>query len=166
MEVEAASTGAAAVPHFPPVEAGAADGVVVEVRKIRVPPNRYTPLKENWQHIMHPIVTHMKLQIRMNTRTRCVELKSSEHTADIASLQKSADFVQAFMMGFEVQDAVALLRIDDLFIDTFEVTDVKRLRGDHLSRAIGRIATVVGHVFDKPLEGFQSGPNPCLGVEQ
>jgi RNA-binding protein PNO1 len=138
MEVDGSSD-AGAAPHYPPAEATTAGGTA-EVRKIRVPPNRYTPLKANWQHIMHPIVTHMKLQIRMNTRTRCVELKSSEHTEDIASLQKSADFVQAFMMGFEVQDAVALLRIDDLFVDTFEVCDVKRLRGDHLSRAIGRIA--------------------------
>ena len=86
----------------------------------------------------------MKLQIRMNTRKRCVEIKTSEHTADIGALQKAADFVQAFLMGFEVQDAVALLRLDDLYVDSFTVHDVKRLHGDHLSRAIGRIAGMNG----------------------
>jgi RNA-binding protein PNO1 len=82
----------------------------------------------------------MKLQVRFNTKTRNVELKTSEHTEDIAALQRGTDFVRAFLLGFDLNDAMALLRLDDLFIDTFEIEDVKMLKGDHLSRAIGRIA--------------------------
>jgi RNA-binding protein PNO1 len=89
---------------------------------------------------MKPIVEHLKLQVRYNTKTKCVELKTSSETVDAGACQKAADFVAAFCMGFELQDAVALLRLDDLYVDSFEVKDVKTLHGDHLSRAIGRIA--------------------------
>lgn len=76
----------------------------------------------------------------MNLKDRAVELRSSKHTTDVGALQKGADFIRAFSLGFDVDDAIALLRLDDLYIETFEVKDVKTLNGDHLSRAIGRIA--------------------------
>ena len=66
-------------------------------------------------------------------------MKSSEQTEDPGAIQKGQDFIEAFFMGFELQDAVALLRLEDLYIDSFKVTEVKMLAGDHLSRAIGRI---------------------------
>ncbi|XP_066592175.1 RNA-binding protein pno1 [Prorops nasuta] len=111
-----------------------------EHRKVPVPAHRYTPLKENWMKIFTPIVEHLQLQIRFNLKTRNVELRTSAETPDISYLQKGADFVKAFIYGFEVEDALALLRLDDLFVETFEIQDVKPLKGDHLSRAIGRLA--------------------------
>eukprot|EP01135_Chromosphaera_perkinsii_P001072 Nk52_evm22s158 gene=Nk52_evmTU22s158 len=112
----------------------------VEGRRIAVPAHRFTPLKEHWMELYSPLVEHMKLQVRMNLKTRHVELKTSDFTTDTGALQRGADFVKAFMLGFEVNDALALLRLDDLYIDSFDVTDVKPLKGDHLSRAIGRVA--------------------------
>lgn len=111
-----------------------------EYRRIRCPAHRYTPLRENWEHILTPLVEYLRLQVRFNTKTRSVEMKTSPHTAESGALQKGADFVSAYMLGFEVQDAVALLRLDDLYLESFQVTDVKILRGDHLSRAVGRVA--------------------------
>ena len=75
----------------------------------------------------------------MNLHARAVELRSTPETQR-GALQKSTDFVKAFMLGFAVADAIALLRLDDLYLDSFDVTDVKPLSGDHLARAIGRVA--------------------------
>lgn len=116
----------------------------VNVRKLAVPAHRYTPLKENWLKIFTPIVEHLMLQVRFNTKTRNVEIKVGPETQDIANLQKAADFVKAFIYGFEVEDALALLRLDDLFVESFEIKDVKTLNGDHLGRAIGRLAGKAG----------------------
>ena len=110
-----------------------------QFRRIRIPAHRYTPLQKEWQNILAPLVEHMHLAVRFNPKSRSVEMKTGPET-EPGALAKGADFVAAFAMGFEVQDAVALLRLDDLFVDSFEVCDVKRLSGDHLSRAIGRIA--------------------------
>lgn len=112
----------------------------VETRKVPVPPHRMTPLKASWPKIYPPLVEHLKLQVRMNIKNRAVELRTSKFTTDPGALQKGEDFVKAFTLGFDVDDAIALLRLDDLYIETFEIKDVKTLNGEHLSRAIGRIA--------------------------
>jgi len=111
-----------------------------EKRRIPVPPHRLTPLRNNWEKIVTTVVENMKLQIRMNTKKKCIEIKASEYTEDKNSVQKCADFLKAFMLGFDLNDAIAMLRLDDLYIESFEIKDVKNLQGDHLSRCIGRIS--------------------------
>ena len=91
--------------------------------RVPVPTNRYTPVKENWKAIYTPVVENMKLQIRMNTKLRCIELQSTPDTVEAGSLQKAADFVRAFVLGFEVKDALAMLRMEDLYIESFRVED-------------------------------------------
>nr|SVE70672.1 EOG090X0D0V [Daphnia similis]SVE71932.1 EOG090X0D0V [Daphnia similis] len=128
------------LPAFPPVKREKLDSAV-EIRKIAVPAHRYSPLKENWMKLFTPIVEHLHLQIRFNLKNRQVEIRTCRDTKDIANVQKAADFVKAFICGFEVEDALALIRLDDLFVDSFEIKDVKSsLKGDHLNRAIGRLA--------------------------
>jgi len=126
-------------PKFPPAK-NTGDLHVSETRKVPIPPHRMTPLKTSWPKIYPPLVEHLMLQVRMNVKSRAVELRTSKYTEDIGALQKGEDFVKAFSLGFDVDDAIALLRLDDLYIETFEIKDVKTLNGEHLGRAIGRIA--------------------------
>ena len=46
-----------------------------ELRRIPVPPHRMAPLRKNWEKIVTTVVENMKMQIRMNTKKKCVELK-------------------------------------------------------------------------------------------
>lgn len=152
-------------PRFAPASQSTTDNAVrIEHRKVPIPPHRMTPLKAAWPKIYPPLVEHLKLQCRMNMKSKAVELRTSKVTTDTGAIQKGADFVKAFALGFDVDDAIALLRLDDLYIESkffflsrirsvgrkggvliksctaFEIKDVKTLQGDHLARAIGRIA--------------------------
>lgn len=142
MEVEEKISEKTDIPVFQPLSAKEArsSSSADMYRKVPIPPHRQTPLKQHWMKIFSPIVEQMLLQVRYNTKTKSVEIKTSEETQDISYLQKAADFVQAFAYGFEVEDALALLRLDDLYMESFEIKDVKTLHGEHLARAIGRIA--------------------------
>ena len=128
-------------PHFTPIiNTTSPTALRIQSRKVPIPPHRMTPLKTSWPKIYPPLVEHLKLQVRMNIKSKAVELRTSKHTTDAGALQKGEDFVKAFTLGFDVDDAIALLRLDDLYIETFEIKDVKTLQGEHLGRAIGRIA--------------------------
>ncbi|PSR75385.1 hypothetical protein PHLCEN_2v9143 [Hermanssonia centrifuga] len=131
----------ASAPLFPELPASAQRSTLkAETRRIPIPPHRMTPLKKDWVNIFGPLTEMLGLQVRMNVPRRSVEIRTSKHTKEVGALQKGADFVKSFALGFDVNDAIALLRMDDLYLDSFEIKDVKTLHGDHLSRAIGRIA--------------------------
>eukprot|EP00798_Chlamydomonas_sp_ICE-L_P010207 gene10207-8123_t len=126
-------------PAFSALTAGEA-GQKIEFRRIPVPQHRMTPLKTAWMQLYKPITENLKLDMRMNLKTKKVEIKTTNETPNADVVQKAADFVHAYILGFEVRDAIALLRLDDLYVECFEIKDVKTLRGEHLSRAIGRLA--------------------------
>ncbi|KAG5467485.1 hypothetical protein CUR178_01128 [Leishmania enriettii] len=134
-----------------PVAMTAAASFVRETRSIKIPHHRFPPLKKVWMEVYTPIVEQCRLEIRMNLKTRCVDLRTSppkstvEGDQSVAAskvmLQKAEDFVKAVIAGFDVRDAVALLRMDDVYIEGFEIKDVRaNLQGDNLSRCIGRIS--------------------------
>ncbi|KAG1762489.1 hypothetical protein EDD22DRAFT_891759 [Suillus occidentalis] len=132
---------ASSAPAFPALPASATQSALKsETRRIPIPPHRMTPIKKDWINIFSPLTEILGLQVRMNVQRRCLEIRTSKATTEIGALQKGADFVKAYALGFDVNDAIALLRMDDLYLDSFEIKDVKTLHGDHLSRAIGRIA--------------------------
>ena len=110
-------------PKFPPAK-DVEQTQLAETRKVLIPPHRMTPLKTSWPKIYPPLVEHLKLQVRMNIKSRAVELRTSKYTTDSGALQKGEDFVKAFSLGFDVDDAIALLRLDDLYIETFEIKEL------------------------------------------
>lgn len=111
---------ASAAPVFPPLAANADKTTLKsETRRIPIPPHRMTPLKKDWVNIFGPLTEILALQVRMNVQRRCVEARvrispncrqdldfndqqTSKHTKDIGALQKGADFVKAYALGFDV----------------------------------------------------------------
>merc|ERR1712113_664365 len=110
-----------------------------EIRQIYVPYNRFKSLKDHWIELKKPIVENMRLEIKINFKTRNIKIKKKVQTKDARALQRAFDFVDAFIKGFKIKDAIAILRIDDLYVYCFEIKDLKTLKGQHLNRAIGRL---------------------------
>lgn len=88
-------------------------------------------MKQNWLKLFTPIVEHLELQMRFNVDSRCVEIRTLPTTKDKISIQKAADFVKAFILGFEVEDALALIRLDEMFLESFEIQDGKLSLSPH-----------------------------------
>ena len=105
-------------PKFPPAK-DVEKSLKGEKRKILIPTHRLTGVKTNWSKIYPPLVEHLKLQVRMNISARAVEMRTSQYTVDPGALQRGEDFVRAFCLGFDLEDAIAMLRLDDLYIETY-----------------------------------------------
>ena len=74
----------------------------LEYRRVMIPTNRLKPLKENWPTIIKALVEHMKIEVKMNTKTKCVEMRNSDKTENPSALQKSEEFLKAFVTGFDL----------------------------------------------------------------
>jgi len=116
----------------------------IRFRRIKIPKHRFSPLRHKWPEIVEPLVKQLKLQVRCLPKKRTVEMRTSKHTTVPNAIDRGMLFLKAFLLGFELRDAMAILRLNNLYIDTVDISVIRRLKGDHLSRAIGRIAGVDG----------------------
>lgn len=48
------------------------------MHSVIVPPNRLTPLKNNWEKICETVVKNMKLQIRLNLKKKTIDIRECE----------------------------------------------------------------------------------------
>lgn len=122
IDTDGAAPSQSAAPAFPPLPASAQRSTLKsETRRIPIPPHRMTPLKKDWVNIFSPLTEMLQLQVRMNVQRKSVEIrvsadslrqceklrlnaleKTSKHTKDIGAIQKGADFVKAYALGFDV----------------------------------------------------------------
>jgi len=119
-----------------------------QFRSINVPGYRMIHIRRLWKDICEPIVKQLKIDIRMNSKKNLVQLRASSLTEMDSAIQKAADFVRATVLGFEIKDSIALIRLDDIYLETFDIRDVKffKKKSDHWMRAIGRIAGQYGKI--------------------
>lgn len=120
--------------------------LLCEIQKVPVPASKLAGLKAHWVEVIKPVVELAKLQIRMNVGKKTIEVRASPTTEDLTMLPKSVEYLKAYVAGFSIVDSEALLRLDDMFLESFEISDVKRLQGGHLDRAIGRVIGSDGKV--------------------
>ena len=115
------AAGTSSLPSFPPLSESAQQTSLAkksETRRIPIPPHRMTPLKKDWVSVFGPLTELLGLQVRMNVQRRCVEIRvsvslvrgrqalnisqTSRQTKEIGALQKGADFVKAYALGFDI----------------------------------------------------------------
>ena len=87
------------------------------------------------------MINQLKIEFRYNTKFHIIEIRNGPQTNDVRALQKANDFFDAYMKGFRLEDSLALIQLDDIFLTSFDILQVRQVLHDNsLSRAIGRIA--------------------------
>ncbi|CAH8641636.1 unnamed protein product [Dicrocoelium dendriticum] len=122
---------------------------MTEVRTLIVPTSRRTPIRTVWAAMVEVLTKQLKLMVCLSTQGRAwkIFMKPSSETKDPLHLQKGYDFVSAFLRGFKYEDALAVVRIDGIYVESFHIMDVKQtLKGDHMARAVGRICGAKGRI--------------------
>lgn len=109
------------------------------MRSIDIPKHRIRRIRENWIKIYTSIVEYARLQIRYNPENGCVDLRVCESTVDPGYLERGIVFITAILEGFSVEDSISVLKYKDVFIEKFEMSEVRKLRSNHMERAVGRI---------------------------
>ncbi|KAI5171583.1 RNA-binding protein PNO1 [Nematocida sp. LUAm3] len=117
-----------------------------ELRSIPVPQKRIKSIKENWMKIYTPIVMQCNLEVRMNLLGRCIDVRTCKKTLTPVAIQRAEEFIRSIVLGFPVEDAISILRVDSIYVNTFNIEEVRLLKNDHIGRAIGRIAGRKGKV--------------------
>lgn len=126
-----------------------------EVRSVEIPKNKLHKIKENWMKIYSAVVEHGKVQLRYNVIKRAIEFRiniskddckislksNSEKNISINKmyLDRCILFIEIILDGFKTDDAAALLKYKDVFCEKFEITEVRKMKSNHLTRAIGRV---------------------------
>lgn len=117
-----------------------------EMRRVLVPGRRFKGVKNNWMKIYTPIVAQCKLEIRMNLQARAIEVRTCKDTVTPVAIQRAEEFIRAVVLGFSVEDALAILRMDTIYVNCFDIGEVRMLRNAHIGRAIGRITGTNGRI--------------------
>lgn len=111
-------------------------------RNVSIPTQKIGFFKRNWMQIYTPLVDLFDLQVRFNLQTKSIDLR----TKTPANLERCAQFITALLYNFPIESALLILKKPDVFIDSFKIKDVKKLKNDHVGRAIGRIVGREGKI--------------------
>lgn len=114
------------------------------VRSVNVPVPKVQTFKTYWLEIYTPMVNILDVEVRMNLTVPCVDIKIPG-TDDHVKLEMAVSFIEAILCGFTPQQALPLLKNGVTRLQ-FHISEIKRLTGDNISRAMGRIIGREGKV--------------------